>query len=193
MGEADNTRRIKTEFLVQMQGVGVDMDGVLTLGATNCPWDLDPAIRRRFQKRIYIPLPEAEARAVMFKIHIGKTPCDLKEPEFKALGEKTEGFSGSDISTAANDALMEPVRTLQSATHFIKTKALPGSGLPYTWLPCSPSTPGAIMTTLMKFDDAEQDKVQAPQLSMADFIRVLSKIKPSVSNDDLKRQQDWTV
>lgn len=192
-GEADNTRRIKTEFLVQMQGVGVDMDGVLTLGATNCPWDLDPAIRRRFQKRIYISLPEAEARSVMFKIHIGATPCGLTQDDYTKLGAKTVGFSGSDISTAVNDALMEPVRTLQSATHFIKTRAPPESGHPYLWMPCPHSTPNAIPMTLMEFDPSEEDKVQAPMLSMPDFIRVLDKIKPSVSQADLQRQKDWTA
>ena len=57
-GENETSRRIKTEFLVQMNGVGNDMDGVLVLGASNVPWELDPAIRRRFEKRIYIPLPE---------------------------------------------------------------------------------------------------------------------------------------
>jgi vacuolar protein-sorting-associated protein 4 len=57
-GENETGRRIKTEFLVQMQGVGNDMDGVLVLGASNVPWELDPAIRRRFEKRIYIPLPD---------------------------------------------------------------------------------------------------------------------------------------
>ena len=46
-GESEASRRIKTEFLVQMQGVGNDMQGVLVLGATNIPWQLDPAIRRR--------------------------------------------------------------------------------------------------------------------------------------------------
>ena len=62
-GENDSTRRIKTEFFVQMQGgPGIDNDGVLVLGATNVPWDLDPAVRRRFEKRIYIPLPELYAR-----------------------------------------------------------------------------------------------------------------------------------
>ncbi len=47
-GEQDSTRRVKTEFLVQMQGVGKAVDQVLVLGATNLPWALDPAIRRRF-------------------------------------------------------------------------------------------------------------------------------------------------
>jgi vacuolar protein-sorting-associated protein 4 len=64
-GESDSTRRIKTEFLVQMQGgPGIDNDGVLVLGATNVPWDLDPAVRRRFEKRIYIPLPDLHARII---------------------------------------------------------------------------------------------------------------------------------
>ena len=45
---------MKTEFLVQMNGVGNDVTGVLVLGATNIPWSLDAAIRRRFERRIYI-------------------------------------------------------------------------------------------------------------------------------------------
>ena len=66
--ESEAARRIKTEFLVQMQGVGTSGEArVLVLGATNLPYALDQAIRRRFDKRIYIPLPEAPARAHMFK------------------------------------------------------------------------------------------------------------------------------
>lgn len=192
-GEADSSRRLKTEFLVQMQGVGVDMDGVLTLGATNCPWDLDPAIRRRFQKRIYIPLPEAEARSVMFRIHIGKTPCSLTEHDYKTLGMKTEGFSGSDISTVVNDAMMEPIRTMQAATHFKQYAAKDPSVGPYMWLPCPPTEPGAVAKRLYEFDESEAKLVNALDLAMTDFIRVLSKVKPSVSQDDLTRQEEWTT
>jgi len=48
-----------------MQGVGKDDTGILVLGATNLPWSLDAAVRRRFEKRIYIPLPDEAARVYM--------------------------------------------------------------------------------------------------------------------------------
>lgn len=116
--ESESARRIKTEFLVQMQGVGNDNDGILVLGATNIPWVLDAAIRRRFEKRIFIPLPEEHARQVMFKIHLGDTAHVLTEENLRELSRKTEGYSGADISIIVRDALMQPVRKVQNATHF---------------------------------------------------------------------------
>lgn len=190
-GENESSRRLKTEFLVQMQGVGLDMDGVLTLGATNCPWDLDPAIRRRFQKRIYISLPLAPARSVMFRIHIGATPCSLTDADYEVLGAKTEGFSGSDISTLVNDALMEPVRTMQSSSHFVKAKH-EDPNFEYAWVPCSKNVPGAQQMRLMEIIAEEQDKVLAPRLSQLDFLKVLQKVKPTVSKGDIQRQISWT-
>ena len=74
-----------------MEGVGKEDDRILVLGATNIPWALDPAIRRRFQRKIYISLPEKEARLVMFKLHLGNTPNSLTPEEFVDLAEKTEG------------------------------------------------------------------------------------------------------
>lgn len=72
-------------------GVGNDNDGILVLGATNIPWVLDSAIRRRFEKRIYIPLPEDPARLVMFRLHLGNTFNTLTEEDLKILAKKSEG------------------------------------------------------------------------------------------------------
>ncbi len=90
-GENEATRRIKTEFLVQMDGVGKDDDGILVLGATNIPWDIDSAARRRFQRKIYIPLPEETARLAMFKLNVGSTPNNLSDEDFTKLAELSEG------------------------------------------------------------------------------------------------------
>lgn len=83
------------------------------LGATNLPYSLDQAVRRRFDKRIHIPLPEAPARASMFRIHLGDTPNALTQREFDDLGERTKGFSGSDVAIVVKDVLMQPVRKTQ--------------------------------------------------------------------------------
>jgi vacuolar protein-sorting-associated protein 4 len=117
-GESEASRRIKTEMLVQMDGVGKDSTGVLVLGATNIPWQLDAAIRRRFQRRVHISLPDIGARTTMFKLAIGETPTTLKSEDYRELAKLAEGYSGSDITIAVQDALMQPVRKIQQATHF---------------------------------------------------------------------------
>ncbi|KAI1235646.1 hypothetical protein IHE44_0002530 [Lamprotornis superbus] len=144
--ESEAARRIKTEFLVQMQGVGNSSDGILVLGATNIPWVLDSAIRRRFEKRIYIALPDEAARAQMFRLHLGNTPHSLTDANIQELARKTERYSGADISIIVRDALMQPVRKVQSATHFKKVRGgCPG----WSWgggghCGCCPPTPSSV-------------------------------------------------
>ncbi len=65
------------------------------LGATNTPWALDQAVRRRFEKRIYIPLPDERARATMLRINLGKTPNNLQDEHFQLIAQRTEGYSGA--------------------------------------------------------------------------------------------------
>ena len=118
-GESESSRRIKTEFLVQMDGVGNTQGGVLVLGATNVPWELDPAMRRRFEKRVYIALPEASARAKMFRLNLGDTPNNVTDAEFDDMAARAEGYSGSDIAVVVREALMEPLRKCQTAKQFV--------------------------------------------------------------------------
>lgn len=70
---------------------------VTVLGATNRPWDLDEALRRRFEKRIYIPLPNLNGREELFKINIKGTPVD-NDIDWKFLVDNTDGYSGADIA-----------------------------------------------------------------------------------------------
>ena len=119
-GENEASRRVKTEFLVQMQGVGTDDTGILVLGATNMPWGLDPAIRRRFEKRIYIPLPDRNTRLSLLKSLLKETDNVLKEEDFAALADKSDKYSGADISILVRDASFEPLRKCERAKRFKK-------------------------------------------------------------------------
>lgn len=188
-GESEASRRIKTEFLVQINGVGNDDTGVLVLGATNIPWQLDPAIKRRFEKRIYIPLPELEARRRMFELNVGTTPHGLTPADFRHLAEQTEGYSGSDIAVIVRDALMQPVRKVLSATHFCPIKVETDDGPVQKLTPCSPGAPGAIEKS---WTEVESNELQEPLLSVSDFERAIEVNRPTVSAADIQKHIDFT-
>ncbi|KAH6844896.1 P-loop containing nucleoside triphosphate hydrolase protein [Chaetomium sp. MPI-CAGE-AT-0009] len=129
-GEHEATRRIKTEFLIQwsdLQRAAAgrelgekdkergDANRVLVLAATNLPWAIDEAARRRFVRRQYIPLPEAETRAVQLKTLLKQQKHTLSDADIDTLVGMTDGFSGSDITALAKDAAMGPLRSLGEA------------------------------------------------------------------------------
>jgi vacuolar protein-sorting-associated protein 4 len=188
-GENESARRIKTEFLVQMQGVGNNNEGILVLGASNIPWELDPAIRRRFEKRVYIPLPDLAAREAMFKLALGDTPNNLQPQDFRQLAQQTEGMSGSDISVMVRDALFEPVRTCQVSTHFRKIPD-PSQKFEFLWQPCSPGELDAVKMTLF---DVPANRLLPVPVTFRDFQKVLRGAKPTVGPDDLRQLEEWTA
>lgn len=192
-GESEASRRIKTEILVQMQGVGSDSAGkVLVLAATNTPYSLDQAVRRRFDKRIYIPLPEAAARAHMFKVHVGETPHDLTNEDFESLGVQTPGFSGSDIDHVVKDVLYEPVRKTQEATHF-KTVTKEEDETKEYYVPCSPGDPSAWASTLDELASlGYADRVMPPPITLGDFKKILLRARPTVAAADLEVHERFT-
>ncbi|KAI0012403.1 AAA-domain-containing protein [Xylariaceae sp. FL0662B] len=129
-GEHEATRRIKTEFLIQwsdLQRAAAgrespnggrdrgDANRVLVLAATNLPWAIDEAARRRFVRRQYIPLPEATTRASQLKTLLGQQKHSLTDTDLAELVDLTDGFSGSDITALAKDAAMGPLRSLGEA------------------------------------------------------------------------------
>lgn len=113
--EQEGSRRMKNEFLVQLDGSGNEKKGqVLTIGATNMPHELDDAARRRFVKRLYVPLPSQDDREKIIHILLSnpENKNNLTEREIKKLARDTEGFSGSDIANLCKDAAMGPMRDL---------------------------------------------------------------------------------
>jgi spastin len=125
--EHDAMRRIKTEFLVQLDGVRSnsngtdDLEKVLIMGATNRPGDLDDAILRRMEKRIYIPLPNSEERVTLIRKHQQAQGFDLSEEDMIVFGRRTEGFSCSDLVSLCREASFGPLRDL--GDELLTTKA----------------------------------------------------------------------
>jgi vacuolar protein-sorting-associated protein 4 len=191
--ESESARRIKTEFLVQMNGVGKDNEGLLILAASNIPWVLDSGIRRRFTKRIYISLPDDMARARMFEIHLGDTPHRLTKQDFQELGRLSKGFSGSDIEGVVKDAIMAPIRKLTESTHYKRVTAPDRddpSRIRNDYLtPCSPGDPKAIE---MSWIEVPGDKLIEPIVNRRDFLCALRRARPTVSQEDLLQQEEFT-
>ncbi|KAL1519705.1 hypothetical protein AB1Y20_023215 [Prymnesium parvum] len=177
--ESDSSRRLKNELLVRMSDAP---EGVLVLAATNMPWALDPAVRRRFEKRVYIPLPDANARLALLKIHLGATPHRLSEGMCRTIAQRTEGFSGADMSVLVRDALMEPVRHLQQATHFRQG----ANGL---WEACGPRDRGAQKISLMQ---VPAQALATPEVRDEHFARVLQRARPSVGKEDQSKYEEFT-
>ncbi|VEN50068.1 unnamed protein product [Callosobruchus maculatus] len=111
--EHESSRRMKTEFLVQLDGAMTDNEEkILVIGATNRPQELDEAARRRFVKRLYIPLPEFEARLQLVKKLIANERNQLNEDDFSKVAALSDGYSGADIRTLCSEASLGPIRTI---------------------------------------------------------------------------------
>lgn len=107
--ESETERRIKTEFLKQMDMIKNIPEKVSVFATTNMPWELDIAALRRFERKILVPMPDKETRKKVMNLHCG-THQTLTTEDMDYLAEHTEGYSGSDLSTLVNDALMRPIK-----------------------------------------------------------------------------------
>ena len=179
-GEHEASKKLLAEMLVQMDGISESNSGangeydnennkpkfVMVLGATNLPWDLDDALRRRFEKRIYIPLPNSVGRQQMFNINFKgiKLSNDI---DIDTLVKKTEGYSGHDIASVCREASLMNMRR----------KLMSGNG----------------QFDILEAANSEtflQD-LEAP-VSQSDILSAIKNISKSVSNNDVKKFEEWT-
>ncbi|CAL7952122.1 unnamed protein product [Xylocopa violacea] len=111
--EHESSRRLKTEFLVQLDGAATaDEDRILIVGATNRPQELDEAARRRLVKRLYVPLPELQARKQIINNLLVTVPHNLTEEDVHNVAEQSKGYSGADMSNLCKEASMGPIRSI---------------------------------------------------------------------------------
>jgi len=180
-GDGDNeaSRKVLAEMLVQMDGVSGANDDenltveemkknvVMVLAATNHPWDLDDALRRRFEKRVYIPLPNSVGRREMFRINM-KGITLAKDVNIDELVKLTDGYSGADIANVCREAaLMQMRRKLMKTGAKIDVMALANN------------------------PEKLQEELEAP-VDQADIKTAIKNISKSVAASDLKRYEEWT-
>lgn len=110
--EGGGERRIKTQLLQEMQGIKSKKDKLVTvLGATNRPMDMDSAILRRFEKKIYIGLPDEKGRKQIFELCTKEIEKD-DTVNFDELAKITDNYTGSDIAGVCREVVMLPIREL---------------------------------------------------------------------------------
>ena len=176
--EGEGSRRVKAELLVQMEGVNSTTSAganekseenkrklVTVMAATNRPWDLDDALRIRFEKRIYITLPNDKGRLQLFNLNLKKIEVD-KNINYDRLVELTNGYSGADICNVCREASFMPMRRELLTNSGRKIEELVN-------------------------DQDFRTKIRAP-IAMSDFLKAISNISKSVSAKDLEVYDKWT-
>jgi SpoVK/Ycf46/Vps4 family AAA+-type ATPase len=100
-------RSLINQFLQELDGVETNNDGVLIMGATNAPWNLDSAFRRpgRFDRIIFVPPPDAEGREAILRLKLAGKPTDA--PDLRKVARKTDHYSGADLDALIDIAIEE--------------------------------------------------------------------------------------
>ena len=103
-------RHLINQFLSELDGVKAANDGVLILGATNAPWHLDSAFRRpgRFDRILFVPPPDAAARATILRLHLRGKPAE--DVDYDAVAKRCEGFSGADLKAVVDVTIENKLR-----------------------------------------------------------------------------------
>ncbi|HEV8715119.1 MAG TPA: CDC48 family AAA ATPase [Candidatus Binatia bacterium] len=109
-GDAHVTERLVSQLLTEMDGIE-ELKGVLVVAATNRPELIDPAVRRpgRFDLHLELPLPDADSRLEILKVHTRNRPVE-KELDLSQLAEQTEGLTGADLESLCNHATLLAIR-----------------------------------------------------------------------------------
>jgi katanin p60 ATPase-containing subunit A1 len=211
--EHESSRRVKTELMVQMDGMNSGLENssgsnsssasspvVIVIAATNTPWDLDEALRRRFEKRIYIPLPDQQGRTDLFKLNMSSLEVS-SDLDYNELGQLSEGYTGADISNICRDASMMGIRrflddakmnglTNSEIQMILKTNNFQeNSSISLEIASNNPqhTNPSRSSSTLERKSVISLHSV----VTRNDFLLSLRKVNKSINSNDLKKFENW--
>jgi SpoVK/Ycf46/Vps4 family AAA+-type ATPase len=155
-------KRAINQFLLEMDGAEYSNDGILAIGATNAPWDIDAALRRsgRFAKMIYLGEPDTKTRADLIKIALRKRPY-VKNLPIGRIARMTEGYSSADcaeiVESAATIPWLEAINTGKERLITFKDFLKVTSGEDAV-TPSLPAWYGSVKKKLIKDSDDEDDQ-----------------------------------
>jgi SpoVK/Ycf46/Vps4 family AAA+-type ATPase len=166
MGEA--TRRVLSSLLIELDGLQGKKDDrlLLTMAATNAPWDLDPAVLSRFPRRIYVPLPDADACRQIIEIHMGG--LEVSGVDLFELGQQCVDhlYSGRDIQSVCQQAIWTMINNVNPEMHRL-------ADLP--------------------FDELNKRALKTRPLREDDFTVAFGKIRSPLTAEELERYTKWGV
>nr|XP_022304455.1 vacuolar protein sorting-associated protein 4-like isoform X2 [Crassostrea virginica] len=131
----------------------------------------------KFPYRIEIPLPDESDRYKLLEKDLKESNISVTQEQLLELVKSTEGFTGSDIVVVVKEALMEPLRMIEKATHYVKDKDT------NKWAPCSPDTPGSVEMT---WTELSPEDLMEPKATMDDVRNGLARCSPTVNKDELE-------
>jgi vacuolar protein-sorting-associated protein 4 len=188
-GGSSNSSTLQ-EFLVQVDGIVADSEDAsnnyLILAATNVPDDIDPAALRRFEQKIYIPLPDYEARRGLFVRGLKKVVHNVSRKTFTWMAKRTEGFSGSDIAHILKAIKMIPTQRITHANHFDVTAGRQLIRNDVFQQGFYPATPKNKHSVKVSWQHLPAHTLLQPSITNEMCRRVVAKAQTSVAPEDLE-------
>lgn len=162
---SEASKRMLSTLLTTMDGFASKKDDmlILTLAATNTPWDLDDAILSRFPRRIYVPLPDKQTTHAILKLHtkdVG-SDCDLEKVAAECV---SKCYSGRDLSTICQKAIHTMVND---------------------------KNPNLYELARLPFEEIQKRKLNTRPLILADFNEAMKTTNPPVNSTTLSKYEQW--
>ena len=161
----ESSRRVLSTLLTELSGFGEDDKDIMFMGATNTPWDMDPAVLSRVEKVVYVPLPDEITARKILELNTVEKGVDVSE-DMEKLAERCveKNYSGREIKNFAKTAIREMVADMNPGLDSLAEKSM---------------------------DKVKDYELKLRPLEMADFDRAFGMVESKTDMKDVKRYEEW--